>query len=468
MDTELSADIERSTELFVKVCEDQRRYRDFTRPELRQTLRETIASFDVYRTYTDARDPVVRGEDVFVIERALDDARSRRPDLDPELFGLLRDVLLLRIDGEDEASLAMRFQQVSGPVMAKGVEDTSFYRFNRFVALNEVGGSPEHFGRSADDLHRFNARVQARWPLTMLAGSTHDTKRSEDVRARLAVLSEIPDEWGAAVTRWSQHNENHRQGEWPDRATEYLLYQTLVGAWPLSVERVAAYMDKAAKEAKVNTSWISPNEHHDSALKAFVEEVMADRAFRDDIEAFITPLVEPGYVNSLAQLLLRMTSPGVPDFYQGTELWDFSLVDPDNRRPVDYDIRRRLLDEVRTLDAAAAWARAASGAPRSFLIQRTLATRARQADAFGPDGSYAPLTAVGVRSANVVAFARGSVTVTIVPRLALTVGGRWGDTKVSLPQGRWVNVLTDDRAEGDVQMGHVFESFPVALFERTV
>ena len=467
MDTELSADIERSTELFVKVCEDQRRYRDFTRPELRQALRETIASFDVYRTYTDARDPVVRSEDALVIERATDDACSRRPDLDPELFGLLRDVLLLNIEGEDEAALAMRFQQVSGPVMAKGIEDTSFYRFNRFVALNEVGGSPEHFGRSADDLHRFNARIQTQWPLTMLAGSTHDTKRSEDIRGRLAVLSEIPDEWGAAVTRWSQHNENHRQSEWPDRATEYLLYQTLVGAWPLSVERAATYMDKAAKEAKVNTSWISPNEHHDAALRGFIESIMADRAFMDDVAAFVAPLVEPGYVNSLAQLLLRMTSPGVPDFYQGTELWDFSLVDPDNRRPVDYDIRRRLLDEVRHVDAATAWARAAFGAPRSFLIQRTLAVRTRQADAFGPDGSYTPLTAVGTRSAHVVAFARGSGAVTIVPRLALTVGRDWGDTKLGLPEGRWVSVLTDDRAQGEVRMDQVFENFPVALFERT-
>lgn len=466
MDTELAADIERLTDLFVAVCEDQRRYRDGTRPELRQTLRETLASVAVYRTYADARTKDVGEADALVITRAIDDARERRGDLDGELFDLLGDVLLLRIEGEDEAALAMRFQQTSGPVMAKGIEDTLFYRYNRFVALNEVGGDPAHFGTSVDDFHRFNLRTQERWPETMLATSTHDTKRSEDVRTRLALLSEVPDEWSRTVTRWSQHNTQYRQGEWPDRNTEYLLYQTLVGAWPLTVERATTYMDKVVKEAKVHTSWINPNEHHDSAVRRFVANVMADTGFMLDVECFVTPLIEPGYVNSLAQTLLKMMSPGVPDFYQGTEIWDFSLVDPDNRRPIDYDARRDLLAEVTESEAAAIWARMDTGAPKMFLIKKALETRARYPRAFGPKGTYEPLQPTGVRANNVVAFARGGEVAAIVGRLVLSLGGRWEDTAVNLPAGRWTNILTGQIVDEVARMTDVLDDFPVALLAR--
>ena len=465
MNTELATDVERLTELFVAVCEDQRRFRDFTRPELRQALRETLASFEVYRTYVDDRKPAVAPEDENSIGRAIGDALNRRPDLDPELFTLLKRVLLLEAKGEDETALAMRFQQASGPVMAKGVEDTLFYRYNRFVAANEVGGHPGSFGRSIDEFHRHNQRVHERSPQTMLAGSTHDTKRSEDVRARLALLSEIPDAWAEAVGRWARMNERYGRG-WQDPHLEYLLYQTLVGAWPLTIDRATAYMDKAAKEAKVHTSWLAPNETYDRGLRSFVESVMHDSELMDDVERFVTPLIEPGYVNSLAQVLLRMTSPGVCDFYQGTEIWDFSLVDPDNRRPVDYKVRRSMLERVRQMDAATAWTEATTGAPKMFLVYKALAVRKRRAESFGVGGDYSLLAATGERAKNVVAFARGGSVVSVVPRLTMSVGGRWEDTELGLPSGTWLDALTGERYEGAALMSDLLSGFPVALLER--
>jgi (1->4)-alpha-D-glucan 1-alpha-D-glucosylmutase len=466
IDTELATDVERLTDIFVAVCEDQRGYRDFTRPELRTALREVLASFEVYRTYADARTGAVDQVDASWVTRACDDARERRTDLDPELFELLADVLLLRIEGEEEAALAMRFQQASGPVMAKGIEDTLFYRSNRFVALNEVGGNPSVFGASVEEFHAANLAAQRLWPESMLATSTHDTKRSEDVRARLALLSEIPDEWAAAATRWSEINERHRQGDWPDRSIEYLLYQTLVGSWPLSIERAGAYMEKAAKEAKVHTSWISPGEHHDSALRAFVRGAMTDPRFMSEVERFTAPLITPGYINSLAQTLLKMTAPGVPDFYQGTEVWDFSLVDPDNRRPIDYDARRSLLTEVKGATASDVWNKASTGAPKLFLMHRALGVRARHPRAFGPEGSYKPLEVRGAHADNVVAFDRGDEVVVVAPRCTLSLGGDWSDTAVELPEGAWTSTLTHGEVDGMATMDELFRDFPVALLVR--
>jgi (1->4)-alpha-D-glucan 1-alpha-D-glucosylmutase len=466
MDTELATDVGRLTELFVAVCEDQPRYRDFTRPELRRALQETLASFPVYRTYIDPRMGAVAPEDIRIVERATDEARARRPDLDPELFELLRDVLLLRLGGEDETALALRFQQVSGPVMAKGIEDTLFYRYNRFAALNEVGGDPARFGVDVDEFHSFNRRVQEVTPDAMLASSTHDTKRSEDVRARLSLLSEIPDEWGATVARWSQDNERFRDGEWPDRTMEYLLYQTLVGAWPLSTERAVQYMAKAAREAKIHTSWIAPNEPYDAALSRFVTSVTSDAEFMAEVEMFVEPLVGPGYVNSLAQTLLKLTSPGVPDFYQGTEVWDLSLVDPDNRQPIDYAARRELLRQMPTDDAGNLWPAGSSGASKMLLVSRALGVRSRHEKAFGPQGDYEPLYAVGARADHVVAYVRGDAVITIVPRLVLSLGDTWADTMIDLPGGPWSNVFTGDLVREATPLSEILGSWPVALFER--
>ncbi|MDQ4065077.1 MAG: malto-oligosyltrehalose synthase, partial [Actinomycetota bacterium] len=321
MKTELSPDIERLTELMLAVCEKHRDYRDFTRPEIRHAIRETIAAFDVYRTYADARARTLDVADGQRINGAVERATARRADLDPELFRFLRDLLLLRHTGSEEEAFAMRFQQTTGPVMAKGIEDTFFYRYNRLIALNEVGGSPSRFGGAVDAWHRINAHVARRWPRTLLATSTHDTKRSEDVRARVVLLAEIPELWAAAVDRWMKHNDRYRRDGFPDRDAEYLLYQTLVGAWPIDVDRIRAYMEKATKEAKVHTSWIAPNADYDAALRDFVGAVMNDDWFRAELESFVAPLVEPGRVNSLAWTLLKLTAPGVPDIYQGCDVW---------------------------------------------------------------------------------------------------------------------------------------------------
>src|SRR5690606_3842154 len=268
------------------------------------------------------------------------------PDLDPSAFDFLADVLLLRARGEREAELVTRFQQLAAPTMAKGVEDTAFYVYNRFIALNEVGGEPLQFGVSPEDFHRAQSEAQRLWPRAMLATSTHDTKRSADVRARLAVLSEIPEDWAEAVERWSKLAEPHWAGATPDRNVEYLLYQTLVGAWPIGADRVLPYLEKACREAKEHTSWTQANAAYEESVRRFAEGVLGDAELVADLERFVARLVEPGRSNSLAQELIKLTSPGVPDVYQGTELWDLSLVDPDNRRPVDFALRRRLLAEL--------------------------------------------------------------------------------------------------------------------------
>jgi (1->4)-alpha-D-glucan 1-alpha-D-glucosylmutase len=301
----------------------------------------------------------------------------------------------------------------------------------------------------------------------MLATSTHDTKRSEDLRVRIHLLSEIPERWGEAVRRWAALNERHRRGGWPDRNTEYLLYQTLVGAWPLGVERAIAYMEKAIREAKVHTSWTEMNQEYEEALQAFAAAVLADREFTADLEAFVAPLVEPGRVNSLAQTLLKCTAPGVPDFYQGTELWELSLVDPDNRRPVDYGLRRQRLVALEGATPEEIWARLDEGLPKLWVIRQALALRRRQPELFGPQGDYQPLLAQGARAEHVVAFTRGGRAVTIVPRLVLGLHDDWADTVIELPTGWWRNQLTGDEVRGGVvRLAELLARFPVSLLVR--
>jgi (1->4)-alpha-D-glucan 1-alpha-D-glucosylmutase len=462
----MGSDLNRLTALFLAICERRRRYRDYTRHELHEALRDTLASFSVYRTYVRPEPAVVHEDDVRRIVEATDTARAHRPDLDGELFEFLRDVLRRRLVGDLETELTMRFQQLAGPVMAKGVEDTAFYNFNRLVSLNEVGGDPGGFGVGVDEFHRACAETQARWPRTMLATSTHDTKRSEDVRARLDLLSEIPERWAQAVHRWAVRNARHRRGDWPDRNAEYLFYQTLVGAWPIEMGRLTAYMEKAAREAKAHTSWTSPNEVYDAALRAFVEGAMADLAFTVDVETFVAPLIAAGRVNSLAQTLLKLTAPGIPDIYQGTELWDLSLVDPDNRRPVDYALRRRLLGALERATPKEIMARNDEGLPKLWVIRQTLRLRRRRPALFGPEGAYRPLHATGDRSSHVVAFVRGEGAVTVVPRLVMRLEESWLDTTLEFPPGRWHNELTGDFLQGAVRVADLVAPFPVALLSR--
>jgi (1->4)-alpha-D-glucan 1-alpha-D-glucosylmutase len=503
-----------------RLAERNRYSRDFTLNSLTGALREVIACFPVYRTYIDGRGPEVALQDRACVEVAVAFAKRRNPATNVSVFDFVRDTLLLRYpDNADEAyreaqrTFVQKFQQLTAPVTAKGVEDTAFYRYHRLVSLNEVGGDPDRFGLSVEEFHKQCLARLEQWPASLSATSTHDTKRSEDVRARIHVLSEISREWRAAVGRWHRWNRRHAsqvEGQpAPDRNDEYLLYQTLVGAWPLEplgpegtpafTARIQAYLLKAAKEAKVNTSWINPNEAYDEAVRNFVARSLdshLSQRFLEDFTAFHRPIARLGMVNSLAQVLIKLTAPGVPDFYQGTELWDFSLVDPDNRRPVDFARRAALLAEVRARIAAGDLLALAGelvghwpdGRIKLYTIHRALTVRRECPDLFQA-GEYIPLPVVGPAAAHLCAFARRRAmraVVTIVPRLTarLTGGGArlplgsevWGDTRVALPGdpagGPYTNVFTGvattgapGEGGGALAVAALLADFPVALLE---
>jgi (1->4)-alpha-D-glucan 1-alpha-D-glucosylmutase len=457
----LAADLERVTAALMAVCEGRRRHRDYTRSELRAVLAELVAAFPVYRSYVDPVGGKASEADHRSVEVAVAGATGARPDLDAELVAFVADLLLAHVTGPAEAEFVARFQQLTGPVMAKGVEDTAFYTYTRFVARNEVGGDPGQLATDPGRFHAANAEALTAAPARMTTTATHDTKRGEDVRARLALLSQIPGPWADAVRRWRASNNRHRAGDWPDANTEYLMYQTLVGAWPLPLDRATAYMEKAVREAKVHTSWVAPNEGFESALRRFVESVLADGGFTADLEAFVAPLVWPGRVTAMAQTLIKLTAPGVPDTYQGTELWDLSLVDPDNRRPVDFEARSEALarlDRLRVEDVVAV---AESGLPKVLVTTRALQLRRSRPEALGP-GAYRPLE---IDDDHWLGFERGGSVAVVVPRFALRTG-RPGAT-VALAAGAWRNVLTGDVVNGGrVPAETLVARFPVALLER--
>jgi (1->4)-alpha-D-glucan 1-alpha-D-glucosylmutase len=464
MREELRTEVERITGMLAAVCQHHRRHRDHTRHELREAVRATLAAFGVYRTYVRPGHATSAADRAHIADATKQVAASR-PDVESELLTFLAQILAGDGAGADELELAVRFQQVSAPVMAKGVEDTAFYRYQRLISLNEVGGDPGTFGTTVADFHHANERAAARHPHGMLTLSTHDTKRSNDVRARIHLLSELAAPWAAAVDEWHELTAAYRQPAGPDRATELLLYQSLVGAWPLTPERLVAFAQKATKEAKVHTSWTSPDPVYDDALRAFVEGVLADEAVVEAVERFLAEhhIVERGRINSLAQTALLLTSPGAPDVYQGTDGWDLSLVDPDNRRPVDYDARRRTLAALTT--AARALERADDGGPKLWLIRQVLADRRQRPAAY--DGApYRPLLAQGPKARHAVAYER-SDTVVVVPRLVVGLGGKWDGTTVDLPAGEWRDVITGAvLAGGSVAVADVLARFPVAVLAR--
>ncbi len=460
----LGSEVNRVTELMLDVCERHRRHRDYTRDELRAALREVIACFPVYRSYVRAEAGELGEQDRRHVREAVGRAREHRPDLDPELFAFLEDVLLLRVRGEAESDLVMRLQQVTGAVMAKGAEDTAFYCYNRFVALNEVGGEPGRFGIGLERFHEAMRGRAAQWPEGMLGTSTHDTKRSEDVRARLYVLSEMPGEWIGAVRGWQGRAARYESDGRPDANDTYMLFQNLVGAWPIDAERMTAYADKAAKESKRHTSWTRTDADYEAAVRRWVEGVAGDRELVASIDTFVRSIARDGYLTSLAQTLLKLTTPGVPDIYQGTELWDLSLVDPDNRRPVDFARRRRLLSELDTLSPEQVMARMDEGLPKLWLVRQGLRVRRDHPEAFRAGASYEPLRADGERAEHVVAFVRGGRAVAVAPRLVRGLGGSFGDTRLPLPPGRWHDVLTGRSHEGGTaQLDGLLDAFPVAL-----
>ena len=463
----LGSDVNRLTSLFVEICEDNRNQRDFTRADIRRALREVAACFKVYRTYVVPERGELTEGDREHVGKAIECAKAQRTDVDAGLFDFLGQVLTMEVTGKRETEFLMRFQQFTSPVMAKGVEDTAFYCYNRLTSLCEVGGDPGRNGLTLAEFHDYQQTMQKTRPLTMTTLSTHDTKRADDVRARLAVLSEMPEDFGAAVARWSAMNEKLRANNYPDRNTEWFYYQTLVGAWPLTEERTKAYMQKATREAKQQTTWTANNAEFEDALKGFIEGTLGSTDFIADLEAFVERVKRTGWVNSLAQTLVRYTAPGVPDLYQGSELWDLSLVDPDNRRPVDYELRRGLLKELDPLPAAEAAAlalgRMEEGLPKLWLVHRALQLRRQRPEWFGAEAAYRELPVDG-KADHVVGYLRGDSVVTVAPRLTMTLRGSWDDTTVTLPEGMWMNCLTGATvAGGQVEVGMLLKEFPVAL-----
>jgi (1->4)-alpha-D-glucan 1-alpha-D-glucosylmutase len=475
------------------LSERDRRYRDFTLYALRDALREVVACFPVYRTYITGHP--VSEHDRSQIEIAIAWARRRNPAGEVSIFQFVRDVLLLEAmdpDDQEGQDLQLHFvqkvQQTTGPVTAKAVEDTAFYIYNRLASLNEVGGEPEAFGVSVPALHRQNAERLERWPHSLLSTSTHDTKRSEDVRSRISVLSEMPREWSNALTRWSRSNRRHKRpvnGDVaPSRDDEYLLYQVLLGAWPLEelddetrpgfVSRIQEYMAKATREAKVHTSWINPNEEYDAAIQRFVAAILDPKRagpFLADFMRFEKITARVGAVNSLGQTLLKLTVPGVPDIYQGNELWDLSLVDPDNRRPVDYALRKRLLgtlqratERVQPPEKAAPGSEGGQPSPLTRLTRRLVAewtdgriklyvtwralTFRRKHPELFRSGAYLPLSASGPLEEHLFAFVRehdDEQIIVAVPRLVSRLLDGASDSETAGPlrlrSGVWDTTL---------------------------
>ncbi len=497
-----------------RISERSRWTRDFTLHGLIQALREVIACFPVYRTYTVGCGILER--DRRYVEQAIARAKRRNHDISSAIFDFVREVLLLeKTESLPEEELRLRqgfvgrFQQLTGPMMAKAVEDTTFYRYNRLVSLNEVGGDPQRFGVSVEEFHQLNLERLSQRPFAMLATSTHDTKRSEDVRARIDVLSEMPDEWKRRVSQWGRWNKRKKQkldGDIvPSRNDEYLLYQILVGTWPQEpphgddltnyVSRIQQYMIKAVREAKQDSSWIAPNEPYEQETATFVATILCDSplsAFRVDFEPWARQIAQCGMWNSLSQTLLKLTSPGIPDIYQGTELWDLSLVDPDNRRSVDYERRSQLLGELRDHVADAAkrpqfasdlLQSAGDGRIKLFVHLIALELRRRHPELL-TTGAYVPVQVTGSRAAHVCAFIRRSgsgAAIVLVPRL---VGGLasplgtapigsevWKDTAIILPaelaSQSWKNLFTGETIEAKTSLpvSQILERFPVGLLE---
>ncbi|CCG04124.1 malto-oligosyltrehalose synthase [Blastococcus saxobsidens] len=408
-----------------------------------EALAELLATFPVYRSYLpDGREH---------LDATVTAVRDRRPDLVAAVDAVHS---VLSAAGSEAAT---RFEQTSGPVMAKGVEDSAYYRWARFVALNEVGGDPARFGSTVAEFHAAQQRRAERHPESMTTLSTHDTKRSEDVRARLAVLAEIPGDWAQLVRGWLARHPL------ADRSLAHLVWQNLVGAWPLSRERAHAYVEKAAREAGTSTTWTDPVQEFEEQLHALVDAAYDDPMTNAEIDAFVTRIAPLGWSNSLAQKLLQLTMPGVPDVYQGTELWDHSLVDPDNRRPVDYALRRKLLA---ALDAGEMPGIDETGAAKLLVVSRTLRARRDHPEWFT---GYEPVAVTGSAADHVVAYDRGGVVVVATRRPAGLAAEGWGDTALQLSNGAWRDLLTGGRAVSDaagIAVDLLLTRLPVALLVR--
>ena len=476
MATTLAAELYMLSNWLARIAAGNRFTRDYTASGLRKALGEIAAHFPVYRTYVSPRG--VSDSDRRMIDTTVSAAKRSTRLADASVFDFVRSVLLLENapSGKRRNEMlrfSMRFQQFTAPVVAKGVEDTAFYRYNRLIALNEVGGEPARFGVSLQEFHAAAAERARRWPYTMLGSSTHDTKRSEDVSARLAVLSELASAWRITLRRWSQMNDSEIS-----RSDQYHFYQALSGVWPGAsspelVERLKAYMLKAAREAKEHTSWINPDAEYEAALERFVTQSLKNEVFLNDVRHTVARLAHLGLLVGLSQALVKVASPGVPDYYQGTELWDFSLVDPDNRRPVDYALRRKILNSDKDLLKDLS-----DGRAKMQVIRKGLEVR-KKFPALFHGAKYTPLYADAGREENIIAFALSDhAVVAVAPRLfsrlveaddLAPLGTKsWGEARLPL-DGRYVNVLTGERheARGHVSIAQLLSTFPVALLVRS-
>lgn len=469
----LYAEVHRLVDLLVDICHDDVMKRDHTRRALHESVVELLVAVEVYRGYVVPGEPAPE-QAVAVVGEATERAKAHLPAERHDTVELVRDLVLGRARRDPRVDeLVVRFQQTCGPVMAKGVEDTAFYRWLRLTGLNEVGGDPARFGVAPEEFHAYCANQQRTWPSSMTTLSTHDTKRSEDVRARVLTLAERPGEWADAVHGWRETASHYRSPEgWPDAGTEYLIWQTLVGTWslgsgPLAADRLVGYLEKATREAKQHTSWTNQDETFESGVRAFAEAVLADEQLMAGVGEFVASTDAAWRVAVLGQKLVQLAMPGVPDVYQGTECVELSLVDPDNRRPVDYDVRRRRLAH---LDSG--------GSPpdldseKLLVVSRALRLRREHPGWFvGPGSMYAP---VSTTSGNAVAFARGDGeglhVVAVATRLpvALERHGGWGEHTLGLPEGQWVDLLTGRESEaGAVPLASLLATLPVALLVRT-
>jgi (1->4)-alpha-D-glucan 1-alpha-D-glucosylmutase len=538
MNTALSSEVNVLAHMLDEISSSDRHARDFTRKALRDAVRETIACFPVYRSYIDERGEVT-DRDRHYVHQAIALAKRRNAGTASAVFEFLRDILLLNseqshngtvsADGRRDSSrndlyyrtlnFTLKFQQLTGPVMAKGLEDTAAYIYNRFVSVNEVGGWPKLFGHPVQEFHRGNLIRAEHWPSSMLATSTHDTKRSEDVRARLDVLSEMPRPWSTNVMRWRRVNRNKKRvlsdgRTVPDLNEEYLLYQTLVGTWPtgfnsederqIYIGRIQQYIVKALHEAKVNLSWINPDDEYVAGVSEFIERILTPgirgrtNLFLDSMQEFLPAVQYFGAINSLAQAVLRITSPGVPDTYQGTELWDFSLVDPDNRRPVNFAQRKEILEELAGRSSGDLLALSSdlltdissdAGNIKLFTTMRALRFRRENPELFRL-APYLPIDAVGDKQEHIISFARelasrpssngnAQMAIVVVPRFSYTlmkgrtappIGDAWGNTELLVPQhapNYFENVLTGEMvrvtSQRTLQCREVFANFPIAV-----
>lgn len=510
LETALAAELNVLARRLDLISEQHRYTRDFTFASLREALREVLSCFPVYRTYVTREAGYVAPRDQAVIVRAVQAAERRNAVVNRSLFQFIEDLLLLRdpagLSAEQVAArreFVLRVQQLTGPVAAKGVEDTGFYRYFPLPSLAEVGNDPDRLGITVAEFHAFMRRRAVDWPFGLSATATHDTKRGEDARARLHVLSELPAEWRDAVLSWRALNEPLRPDPLcPDPLTEVFIYGALVGGWPPGgpgtdrdfAERFGAYISKGISEAKRQTSWINPNAAYEDAIAAFVRSLLDERlsaTFLASVADFVERIEMPGFLNSLTQIVLKAATPGVPDVYWGGELWDFAFADPDSRRPVDWARRASTLAHVRRLAESDANATAAEllahpndGALKAFVLHRALATRAARREAF-ESSTYVPCAARGPLARHVIAFARGepghrvvAVTGRLYARLTegghAPVGHAWRETAIVLPapsppaqyrEALTGRLLVPSARDGawDLPLSEVFETLPVAL-----